>query len=59
MFYGTAKKNKRTSTGTFDDIPIRPIICNTGTAPYQLDKYQAKLLSLSSKSEYTVANNRS
>ena len=43
-FYGTAKKRKLTPTGTIDDLPIRPIISNLGTASYQLAKYLAKLL---------------
>ena len=53
-FYGTAKKHKLTPTGTIDNLPIRPIISNTGTASYQLAKYLAKLLSQLSKSEYTL-----
>ena len=44
-FYGTAKKHKLTPTGTIDDLPIRPIISNIGTASYQLAKYLTKLLS--------------
>ena len=56
-FYVTAKKHKLTPTRTIDDLLIRPIISNIGTASYQLAKYIAKLLSPLSKSEYTVANN--
>ena len=37
-----------------DDLPLRPIISNVGTASYQLTKYLAKLLSPLSKSQYTV-----
>ena len=44
-FYGTAKKHKLTPTGTIDDLPIRTIISNIGTASYQLAKYLPKLLS--------------
>ena len=44
-FYGTAKKHKLTPTGTIDNLPIRPIISNIGTALYQLAKYLTKLLS--------------
>ena len=52
-----AKKHKLTPTGTIDDLPIRPIMSNIGTASHQLAKYLAKLLSPLSKSEYTVDNN--
>ena len=37
-----------------DDLPLRPIISNVGTASYQLAKYLIKLLSPLSRSEYTV-----
>ena len=56
-FYGTAKKHKIPVNGTVDDLPLRPIISNTGTASYHLVKYLAKTLSPLSKSEYTVNNN--
>ena len=56
-FYGTAKKHKLTPNGPVDDLHIRPIISNIGTASYQLAKHLAKLLSPLSKSEYTVYNN--
>ena len=56
-FYGTAKNHKLTPTTTIDDLPIRPIISNIGTAWYQLTKYLAKLLSPLSKSDYKVDNN--
>ena len=49
-------KYKLTATETIDDLPIRPLISNIGTASYQLDKYLVKLLSPLSKSEYTVEN---
>ena len=57
-FYGTAKKHKIPVNGTINDLLLRPIISNIGTASYQLAKYLSKLLSrLSKHSEYTVANN--
>ena len=56
-FYGTAKKHKLTPNGPVDDLHIRQIISNIGTASYQLAKHLAKLLSPLSKSEYTVCNN--
>ena len=56
-FYGTAKKHKIPVNGTVDDLPLRPIISNIGTASYHLAKCLAKTLSTMSKSEYTVNNN--
>ena len=56
-FYGTAKKHKKPVNGTINDLPLRPIISNIGTASYQLAKCLAKWLFSLSKSEYTVANN--
>ena len=52
--YGTAKRHKLKKDSTVDDLPLRPIISNVGTASYQLAKYLAKLLSPLSKSQYTV-----
>ena len=56
-FYGTAKKHKIPVNGTVDDLPLRPVISNTGTASHHPAKYLAKTLSPLSKSEYTVNNN--
>ena len=56
-FYGTVKKHKIPINGTINDLSLRPVISNIGTASYQLAKYLAKLLSPLSTSEYTVANN--
>ena len=57
-FYGMAKKHNVPVNGTINDLQLRPIISNRGTASYQLTKYLAKLLSPLSTSEYTVANNK-
>ena len=43
--------------GIINDLPLRPIIPNIGTASYELAKYLAKLLSPLSTFEYTVPNN--
>ena len=53
-FYGTAKRHKLKTGSSLDDLPLRPIISNDGTASYQLAKYLAKLLSPLSKSQYMV-----
>ena len=41
-----------------DQLPIRPIVSNMGTATYQLAKYLAKLLSPLSQSQYTVKSTK-
>ena len=53
-FYGTAKLHKLKNESTVDDLPIRLIISNINTAPYQLAKHLAEFLSPLSTSEYTV-----
>ena len=45
MFYGTADIHKLPPDGFIDNVPLRPIVSNIGTASYQLVKYLAKLLS--------------
>ena len=55
-FYGTAKKHKMPINGTIEDLPLRPIVSNIGTASYHLVKHLAKILSPLSKSEYTVGS---
>ena len=55
-FYGTAKLHKLKEGQTVDDLPIRPIISNIGTASYHLAKYLAKLLAPLACSDYTVSS---
>ena len=55
-FYGTAKMHKLKPDHTVEDLPLRPIISNIGTATYQLAKYLAKLLSPLAQSDYTVTS---
>ena len=57
-FYGTAKVHKISENDTVDELPIRPIVSNIGTATYNLSKYLAKLLSPLSQSEYTIKNTK-
>ena len=47
-FYRTAKIHKLSYNDTIDQLPLRPIVSNIGTASYHLSKYLAKLLSLPS-----------
>ena len=37
-----------------DQLPVRPNVSNIGTATYNLARYLTKLLSLLSKSKYTI-----
>ena len=55
-FYGTAKRHKLKQGSSVDDLPLRPVISNVGTASYQLVKYFAELLPPLSKSYYTVSS---
>ena len=57
-FYGTAKVHKLPERGNMDQLLIRPIVSNIGTATYQLAKYLAKLLSPLSQSQYTVKSTK-
>ena len=57
-FYGTAKIHKLSYNDSIDQLPLRPIVSNIGTASYHLSKYLAKLLSPLSQSEYTVKNSK-
>ena len=52
-FYGNAKIHKLSSNDV-NDLPLRPIVPNIGTATYETAKYLAKLLSPLSKSNYTI-----
>ena len=56
--YGTAKIQKLPESGTVDQLPLRPIVSNIGTASHYLAKHLAKILAPLSKSEYTVQNTK-
>ena len=56
--YGTAKIHKLPESGTVDQLPLRPIVSNIGTASHYLAKHLAKILAPLSKSEYTVQNTK-
>ena len=57
LFYGTAKVHKLKENDTVENLPLRPIISNVGTATYKTAKYLAKLLSPLATSTYNVKNN--
>ena len=56
QFYGTAKIHKLKPGQGVDDLTLRPIISNLGTATYETAKYLTALLTPLSKSENTILN---
>ena len=42
LFYGTAKVHKLLGTQGLNELTVRPIISNTGTATYETAKYLNK-----------------
>ena len=52
--YSTAKVYKLPENRNVDQLPIRPIVSNIGTATYQLAKHLAKLLPPLNQSRYTI-----
>ena len=57
-FYGIAEIRKLKLNDKVDQLPIRPIVSNIGTATYNLAKNLSKLLSPLSKSKYTMGNKK-
>ena len=57
-FYGTAKLHKIQPNGRADDLPIRPIVSNIGTATYNLSNYLAKMLAPLRKSQYSLKSTK-
>ena len=53
-FYGTAKIHKLKLNDKVDQLPIRPIVSNIGTATYNLARHLTISLSPLSKSKYTI-----
>ena len=53
-FYGTAKLHKLPANDTIEELPIRPIVSNIGTASYCLAKYLVQNLSPLRQSSYTI-----
>ena len=46
------------SNNNVDDLTLRPIVSNIGTATYETAKYLASLLAPLSKSEFTISNTK-
>ena len=58
-FYGTAKLHKLQNGCTdVNQLPVRPIISNIGTATYKTSKYLAKLLAPLTKSKYSISSTK-
>ena len=58
-FYGTTKLYKLKDNRTVENLPLRPIISNIGTATYKLAKYLARILKPLGQSQYTIKNSKS
>ena len=56
--YGTSKIQKLSELGTVHQLPLRPVVSNTGTTSYYFAKHLAKILAPLSKSECTVQNTK-
>ena len=59
LFYGTAKVHKlqqQQQEQRLEELKMRPIISNIGTATYEIAKYLNKLLTQLNKSEYYILN---
>ena len=56
LFYGTAKIHNLKENDTIENLPLRPIISNVGTATYKTAKHLAALLSPLTSSEYNIKN---
>ena len=58
LFYGTAKVHKLQGNQGLNELTVRPIISNIGTATYETAKYLNNLLSPPGKSQHTVPNSK-
>ena len=56
LFYGTAKIHKLKKEEGINDLNLRPIISNIGTATYELAKYLSKILEPLGKNNFTIKN---
>ena len=59
LFFGLAKVHKlRNGSTNVNELPLRPVISNIGTATYELSKYLAKLLQPIAKSDFTIESTK-
>ena len=59
LYFGLAKVHKlKSDTDTVEQLPLRPVISNIGTATYELSKYLASLLQPIAKSRFSVESTK-
>ena len=57
LYFGLAKIHKvPNNSKNVNDLPLRPIISNCGTATYEISRYLAGVLSPLTKNDYTILN---
>ena len=54
LYFGLAKVHKLKGSTDVNQLPMRPVISNIGTATYELSKFLAELLKPLTKSEYSI-----
>ena len=54
LYFGLAKVHKLKGSTDVNQLPMRPVISNIGTATYELSKYLAELLRPLTKSEFSI-----
>ena len=54
LYFGLAKVHKLNGSTDVNQLPMRPVISNIGTATYELSKYLADLLRSLTKSGYSI-----
>ena len=55
LYFGMAKVHKlQNGSRDINQLPLRPVISNIGTATYEISKFLANLLQPIAKSEYTI-----
>ena len=59
LYFGLGKIHKlEEGNRNVEDLPLRPVISNIGTATYQISKYLANLLAPLAKSIYTIESTK-
>ena len=59
LYFGLAKVHKlKDDSKSVNELPLRPVISNIGTATYEVSKYLADLLQPLTKSEYTIESTK-
>ena len=59
MFFGLAKVHKlKEDSKNVNELPLRPVISNIGTATYKVSKYLATLLKPVAKSKLTIDSSK-